>query len=116
MPQLASQPAVAEAARAPQLQPAQPHLHAVERVGRQFPIVGEQAQAGVALLLLVEHIERLAPGRLLLVVDLTQVEHGTLHGPAARYATVLDDAEIAVVLAVLPTVGAAQKHRKHRMS
>src|SRR5262249_54292107 len=61
------------------------------------------------------HLQRLAPGCLLLIVDLPQIKHGTLHRPAIRYTPVLDDAEVAVVLAVLLAAGAAQKHRSSRM-
>jgi hypothetical protein len=73
LPQLASQPAVAECPWPPQFQPAQVHLHAIQRVGGDLPVVGEQTHTGVALCVFIEHIQRLAPRSLLLAVDLTQI-------------------------------------------
>ena len=47
-------------------------------------------------------------------MDLAQVQNRPLYGLAARQPMILDDAEIAVILAVFPAVGAAQKHRKQQ--
>jgi hypothetical protein len=52
-------------------------------------------------LLLVEHLQALAPGRLLAVVDLAQIQHPPLHHAPGLQATALLDAEIAMLLAVL---------------
>jgi hypothetical protein len=49
----------------------------------------------------VEHLNRLAPRSFLAVVDLAQIQQMALHHPAARRAPVLDNAEVAVLLAVL---------------
>ena len=70
-----SQPAVAERPRTLQFHPLELHLHAVDGVGRNFAVFRKQAQFGEALFALVEDLQRLAPGRLLAVVDLAQVEH-----------------------------------------
>jgi hypothetical protein len=40
-------------------------------------------------------------------MDLAQVQNRPLHGLAARQPMILNDAEVAVVLAVLASVGAA---------
>jgi len=45
-------------------------LHAVLGFRRNRPALRKQAQRGIALSLLVEHLQRLAPGCLLAVVDL----------------------------------------------
>jgi hypothetical protein len=85
-----------------------------QRIGRNFPVVREQAHGGVALFVLVEDVQSLAPCGLLLVVDLAQVQHGPLYRLATQQAPVFDDAEAAAVLAVLVAIGAAQKHRKQQ--
>ena len=115
LPQLACQPAVAEYPRPPQFQPAQLHLHAVDRIGGKFPVVRKQTQRPIALFFLIEHLQRLAPRCLLLIVDLAQIQHCPLHRLAARHTAILHDAEVAMVLAVLLPVCAAQKHRSSRM-
>src|SRR3954447_17044274 len=104
-----------KAPRPPQFQSAEFHWHAVHGIRRNLPVVRKQAQRRVALLCLIEHLQCFAPGRLLLVVDLTEIEHRPLYGLATRHATVLDDAEIAVVLTVFLAIGSPQKHRSSRM-
>jgi hypothetical protein len=44
------------------------------------------------------------------VVDLTQIQHVPLHHPPAGDACVLDNAPVAMVLAILPADFAAQEH------
>src|SRR5215467_5145059 len=114
MPQLAGQPAVAEHSRPPQFQPAQFYLHTVQRISRQFPVVREQAHGGVTFFVLDKYIQRSSPGGLLLVVDLAQVQNRPLHGLTASQPMILDDAEVAVVLAILSSVGAEQEHGKQQ--
>src|SRR5215831_13518298 len=114
MPQLAGQPAVAEHSRPPQFQPAQLYRHTVQRISRQFPVVREQAHGGVTFFVLDKYIQRSSPGGLLLVVDLAQVQNRPLHGLTASQPMILDDAEVAVVLAILSSVGAAQEHGKQQ--
>src|SRR6516225_8792651 len=115
MPQFACQPAVAEHSRPPQFQPAQFYLHTVQLISRQFPVVREQAYGGVTFFFLDKYIQRSSPGRLLLVVDLAPVQNRPLHALTASQPMILDDAEVAVVLAVLFSVGAAQEHGNSRM-
>ncbi len=53
-------------------------LNAVDGVARNLAVFGKQAQFGEPLLALDEDFQRFAPGRLLAVIDLPQVEHAAL--------------------------------------
>src|SRR5215469_4356067 len=110
LPEFAPQPAVAKHARTLQLQPAQPHLYAVNSIGRKFPVIGKQTQRGESLFGFVKHIQRLPPCCLLPIVDLAEIEHRALRCLTARQPSVLNDAEVSMILAVLAPVCAAQKH------
>src|SRR5581483_2710268 len=110
LPEFTCQPAAAEDARTLQFQPAQPYLHAVDGVGGKIPIVGKQAHRGEALFGFVKHFKRLAPRRLLPVVDLTEIENSALRRLAAGHAPVFNNAEVAMIFAVLAAIRAAQKH------
>ena len=90
-------------------------MQAVDGIGGNLAILGEQTKIAVILLVLVEDLHRLAPRGLLRAVDLAQVQHGALHGLVGGHALIFHHAEIAVVLAVLFPVGAAQKHGTSRM-
>ena len=59
---------------------------------------------------LAHHGERLTPGRLLGVVDLAQIEHLALEHLATGQPPTLDDAEVAVLLAVLATLACLEVH------
>src|SRR6266508_284611 len=115
MPKFARPPTVAEGPRASQFQTAQFYLDAVHGILRQRTIFRKQAQLGEPLLLLIEDRQCLAPRCLLLVVDLAQVQHGPLDGPVRGHPLVLHDAEVAVILAVLLSICAAQKQGNSRM-
>src|SRR5215472_12999788 len=104
VPQLACPPGVPEPPRPSPFQP----------VGGDLPVIREQAQGCGALFVLIEHLQRLPPSGLLPVVDLAQVQNGSLHRFATRHTPILDHAEIAVVLAVFPSVGGAQEHRQRQ--
>jgi hypothetical protein len=54
-----------------------------------------------------KHRQRLAPGRLLLIVDFAELENGSLHRLAGTDAMVFYDAEVAMVFAVFFTIIAA---------
>jgi hypothetical protein len=58
----------------------------------------------------VKDFNRLAPRQLLRVIDLAEVEHMPLHYAPVGHALVLDNAEIAVLLAVLLPNHLAQEH------
>src|SRR5215472_12945178 len=64
VPQFAPQPTVPERPRSPQFQAAQPHRHAVQHRGGNLPVLQEQTQGGVALFVLIEHLQRLLPSAL----------------------------------------------------
>jgi hypothetical protein len=67
------------------------------------------------LLLFIEHRQRLAPSRLLFVVDLSQIDNGSLHRLARSQAMVFYDAEVAMIFAVFLAIVAAQKHANCRL-
>ena len=114
MPQRARQPATTEDARTPQLETTHFHLQAVDYIGGNLSIVRKQTQVCILLLLFIKHRQRLPPCRLLLVVDLAEIENGSLHRLVRSDAMVLDDAE-AMVLAVFLAIVAAQKHADGRL-
>src|SRR6266550_2490016 len=97
LPQLARQPATTEQARAPQLETAQFHLQAVDRIWGNLAVVGKQTQVLILLLLFIKHRQRLAPGRLLLIIDLAEIENGSLHRLVRSDAMVFYDAEVAMI-------------------
>jgi hypothetical protein len=100
--ELAGQPAGAPLARSVQLHLAQMHLDAViRRMVGYGPIGREQGQLAGLAGLLVEALDHPAPGFTLTVVDLAQIKNLALHDPAARATLALNNAPVAVLLAVL---------------
>src|SRR5882757_10728979 len=77
---------------------------------RDIAIGREQGQLRRALGFFVEGFDDAAPGLTLVVVDLAQIQHRPLHHLAAGAALALDDAPIAMVLAVLEPSSGAQEH------
>jgi hypothetical protein len=73
-------------------------------------VLGEQRDLPRVLASLVERFDRSAPRGFLAVIDLAQIQHLPLHRPPARHPAVLDDAPVAVLLAVFPANLVAQKH------
>ena len=115
LPKPAAQPAVAEASRPQQLHLRELDLKGVEGVGRNGAVVGEQGQLLGLLVGAVEDVQCLSPGRLLGIVDLSEIQDRALGDmlaidAAAGDAAVLDDAEVAVLLAVLPSLVRLQEH------
>src|SRR6516162_6907002 len=84
-------------------------------IGGNLAVVGKQTQVRMLVLLFVKHRQRLAPSRLLLIVDFTEIENGSLHRLAGTDAMVFYDAEVAMVFAVFSTIIAAQKHANDRL-
>lgn len=109
-PQFAAQPAVPEGPGPPENQLVHANLHGVKSIRRHGPIVGEQAHGHRFLPAFADYRKRLAPGRLLRVVDLAEVKHLALEHLAARQPPTLDDAEVAMLLAVLATLACLQVH------
>jgi hypothetical protein len=64
----------------------------------------------------LEHLDRPPPRQLLGVVDLTQVQHVPLHHAPPGDPRVLDNAPVAVLLAILPANLATQEHDGRRLS
>lgn len=110
VPETAGEPAVAEAARALEREFGQLYLQAVECVGRNLAVGGEERDLLCALGGLIEGFELLAPRRLLGVVDLAEIEDGALGGAIGAQAAVFDDAPVAVNLAVFFASVEAQEH------
>src|SRR5260370_9137190 len=106
---------MAEHSRPSQLQPAQPHLQAVHRVGWNWLIVREQTHRRVTLSVLLEPLQRFPPRCLLPVVDLAQIQNGPLCRLPAQQTPILYDAEVAMILPILLAVCSAQKHRNRSM-
>ena len=109
-PQLASQPVVAKRPRPPQLHLLQLHLHAVQRIGRKRAVLGKQTQARGPLLDFIKHLQRLAPRRLLAIIDLAQIQHPPLHHSARTQPPTLLHAPVAVLLAVFLALVRSQVH------
>src|ERR1700730_19283539 len=97
-PQLARQPTTADPARAPPFPAAPFYLQTVDCIGGNLAVVGKQTQVRILLLLFIKHQQRLAPRRLLLVVDFAQIENGSLHRFARSDAMVFYNAEVAMIL------------------
>ena len=105
-----------DAARAPLPRPVQlhrpePHLDPVALgVIGQRPFGGKQSQLPRAPAVLVEALDHPTPIGVLAVVDLAQVQNRLLHHPAPGTASALDNAPVAVLLAVLDSSCGAQVH------
>jgi len=104
-----------EPARAPLARPAETHLveaqtDHVAAFDERATIFGEQRQSPRPASVLVEHLDRLAPGFSLGRIDLAKVEDMALHHPAAVEPPVLDDAPVEMRLPVLASFGLPQKH------
>jgi hypothetical protein len=64
----------------------------------------------------LEHLDRAPPRQLLCVVDLAQVQHVPLYHAPPGNPRALDNAPIAMLLAILPANLAAQEHDGRRLS
>jgi hypothetical protein len=84
-------------------------LQAVEDIGRDLAVFGEQTDWFGELSGFVERVQMLAPGGPLDVIDLAQLEHGALGGVTGAQAAVFDDAPVAMGLAVFVAVVEAQE-------
>jgi hypothetical protein len=58
----------------------------------------------------LHYLDRFAPGRVLLVIDLTEIEHLALYHAIATATSILDDASVAMLLAVLEAAFGPKKH------
>ena len=107
MIQVAGQPAGAPLPRPTQLQLADLDAHdgLVVNVGQT--IVSEQGDGPRLDLSVLENLDGLLPGGLLLVIDFAQVEHVALNDPVTSTTLVFDDAPVTVLLAILLSRAAA---------
>src|SRR5262249_36169031 len=109
--EVASKPAGAPLARPMQLHRVEPHLdRKALYLIRQRPFGRKQGKLPITPASLVEGFDHAAPRRVLVVVDLAQIQHRSLHHPTARTATAFDNAPVAVLLAVLPSPCESQVH------
>ena len=99
----------------PQLETAQFHLQSIDRIGGNLAVIRKQTQVLILLLLFIKHRQRLAPCRLLLIVDLPEIENGSLHRFVRSDSMVFYDAEVAMILTVFFAIVAAQKHADGRL-
>jgi hypothetical protein len=109
-PQFAGQPAGAPLPRVAQLQPTQLDLDDLAGQLRSRPVFREQGHLRRGGAVLVEDRDGAAPGRLLGIVDLAEVEHLALHHPPVGHPAILHHAPVAVLLAVLLTRLGSQEH------
>ena len=110
-PELTDDPAGAPLPRALQPELAEAHLHAdVDRVRRDRPVGREQGQAELAVRAPFDGLDAPEPAGLLTVVELPEVEHAPIDGPAVGTALLLLDAPVSVLLAVLASQMAAEVH------
>ena len=110
IPQPAGQPAIAEDARMFQRQCGQLHLESVENLGWEVAVFGEQTDLFGQLRGFVEHVQTFAPSPLLRVIDLAQVKDGALDSVTGAQTAILDDAPVAMHLAIFLAGVMAQKH------
>jgi len=94
-----------------QLHRSKPHLDRVSLgVVGQRPFGRKQRELPGAPAVLVEGLDLSTPGGMLAVVDLAEIQNRLLHHPAAGTASALDNAPVAVLLAILDSPCGAQVH------
>src|SRR6202022_489830 len=94
-------------------------LDADDRGVRQQPftaVLRKQRQRARLRGAVLDHRDRPPPRQFLRVVDLAQVQHVPLHHSPAADPRVLDNAPVAVLLAILPANLAAQEHDGRQLS
>src|SRR5271154_6041743 len=105
-----------EAARAPlaramQLHPIKPHLHAKALGVVRHRLLGwKQGKLPMSPARFVERFNLMTPRFALAIIDLTQIQKRPLHHPTARTAPAFDNAPVTVFLAVLPSPCESQVH------
>jgi hypothetical protein len=109
-PELARQPTVTPLPGTMQRKFTQSNPHNLRIIDLTHPILGKQRHGAGATLALLKDLDGLAPGFLLAVIDLAQVERVPLHDVSAGHAFVFDQAVVAMLLAVFLSRGVAQKH------
>src|SRR3978361_1270028 len=97
---MARQPAPTPVPWTPEAQTTEPDVHDTAIQRRRRTMLGKQRDLFAGLPALIERLNRLAPRSAPAVVDLAQIKHMPLHRPATGHPAVLDDAPVAVLLAV----------------
>jgi hypothetical protein len=92
------------------LQLAQSDLDYITVHRRRFSILREYRYLCRLIVSLLEDLDRATPSGSLAVVDLSEIQHLTLHDTALSATPVLDDAPITVRFPILETLVGAQKH------
>src|SRR5277367_5941710 len=108
---MTGEPARAPLARAMQLHPIKPHLHAKALGVIRHRLLGwKQGKLPMSPARFVERFDLMTPRFALAVIDLTQIQKRPLHHPTARTAPAFDNAPVTVFLAVLPSPCESQVH------
>src|SRR5580658_2536410 len=108
---MTGEPARAPLARAMQLHPIKPHLHAKALGVVRHRLLGwKQGKLPMSPARFVEGFDLMTPRFALAIIDLTQIQKRPLHHPTARTAPAFDNAPVTVFLAVLPSPCESQVH------
>jgi hypothetical protein len=100
-----------------QLHAIKPHLHAMAlRVIRNCAIGGKRRKLSVAASILVKRLDHAAPGFMLAVVDLAEIQHLALHHLPGRAAAALNNIPVPMFLAVFEASVEAQKHDANQVT
>ena len=110
IPQQHRQPAGTELTRTPQAHGAKTDRHHIAVKRRRQTILREQRDLLRFSGVFVEDLDRLAPRRLLAVIDLAEIKHLALNDAAVVHAPVFHHRPRAMLLAVLTANLSAQKH------
>jgi len=94
-----------------QLHRVEPHLHAVT-IGtrRNLAIGGKQRQLAVPLAALIKGFDQPAPGIVLAVIDLAEIQHLPLDHLATGATLVLNDIPVSMLFAVFEAPVESQEH------
>ena len=106
----APQPAIAENTRVLQRQFGEFDLESVENIRRNVAVLAEKADLFGDLIGFIDHVQALAPSRLLRVNDLAQIKDGALGGVTHPQTAVFDNTPVAVLFAIFLASVVAQEH------
>src|SRR5262249_5427648 len=76
---------------------------------------GHQRHGASHLLPLIENLDAPAPGNLLAIIDLAQLQHVSLDNSTLGYTPILHQTPIVMLLAILFARAASQKHDGSRL-
>src|SRR4029077_11745434 len=114
---MARQPARAPLPRPMQCHRVEPHLDAKRPGMLGNPAIGrKQRKLRMAERPLIEGFDLTTPSLMLAVVDLAQVQHLSLHHPAASTSLALDNIPIAMFFAVFEASVESQEHDANQLT